>query len=415
MIVEDEPKRVTYALHFAKGARYRPVADEARRTVYDLTPSLGRATLTEMVQTHGAVGGVNGDYFQFATEVSADPIDLMVRRGELISHPGGEGIRQFAWGWGRDGFVVEKPTWHGEVKLPGGPVALASINSYAVEKGLTLSTASAGYAISKKPATFLVLDVGSATLRPTGRVEGRAVQTVEDAERVPVRAGTMVLAGQEGRETLRAVKKGAKVRIESVTTGFDWKRVDNAIGGGPALVEKGVALVRGDTVRNPRTAVGVDAQGGIWYVVIDGRQAMSVGTTFDETATTMLRLGCVDAMNLDGGGSSSIQLFGLTMNRPSGGVERQIANGILWYGPRPGRPRGYAIKAGPIRVGTDARLTLVDPKGKPLPVEKIVWSAMGAAWIEGDGLLHPLELGETTVRALVDGATYEARLMVGAP
>ena len=89
------------AVRFAPGSAYRFVAAQARDQVYDLTPNKGRATLTEIVARTGAAGGVNGDFFQWGNDPGGDPVNLMVRNGELLSapapaSPGGRGL---AWGW----------------------------------------------------------------------------------------------------------------------------------------------------------------------------------------------------------------------------------------------------------------------------------------------------------------------------
>ena len=63
-------------------------------------------------------------------------------------------------------------------------------------------------------------------------------------------------------------------------------------------------------------------------VVVDGRQAgYSVGMTTFEMALTMVRLGAVRAMQLDGGGSSTLAFDGKVLNRPSDGRERPISTG----------------------------------------------------------------------------------------
>ncbi len=410
MIVQDDPKRVVVALRFAPDAPFRATSALARDEVYDLTPNNGRATLTERVGTAQAVAGLNGDFFQWGDDPGGDPVGLMVRNGELISHPEKAGAdRGWAYGWGaKGGFVVRRPSWKATSNL--GP--LASLNAYTAAKGLTLSTPAAGYAIGKKPTTFLVLNVGPRVLTPRCDIDGRVTQVVEDVEKLRVNPGTMVLSSQSERETLRAARPGQKVHLSVRTDGFDWRKVDNVVGGGPLLVRNGQIVAPDksefDTTRHPRTVVGADAAGGLWAVVIDGRQTQSVGASLVETAAIMRRLGCVEAMNLDGGGSSTISLFGMVLNRPSGGVERAIGNAVLWHGPR------SQTMAVPLRIvlGSDSRLALVDEANRPFAPDRIVWSAQGKAWADGDGLLHTLGEGETTVRALVDGRLYETRLTV---
>lgn len=81
---------------------------------------------------------------------------------------------------------------------------------------------------------------------------------------------------------------------------------------------------------HPRSATGITADGRLLLVVVDGRQPHSRGVYLEELATIMRDLGAVQAMNLDGGGSSALVVDGKLFNRPSGtSVEREIASAIL--------------------------------------------------------------------------------------
>jgi hypothetical protein len=87
-------------------------------------------------------------------------------------------------------------------------------------------------------------------------------------------------------------------------------------------------------VRNPRTAIGTNQSGTQLYIaVVDGRQpSWSVGMTLPELANVMIGMGAWRAINLDGGGSSSLLYSpigsALQQNRPSGGSHRAVANHI---------------------------------------------------------------------------------------
>lgn len=84
---------------------------------------------------------------------------------------------------------------------------------------------------------------------------------------------------------------------------------------------------------DPRTCIGITADGLLGFVVIDGRQpGYSSGTTGRETADIMIRLGFTDAAMLDGGASSEIIIDGEIANRPSAmGRERTIAGAFMIY------------------------------------------------------------------------------------
>ncbi len=122
-----------------------------------------------------------------------------------------------------------------------------------------------------------------------------------------------------------------------LSTELDDQNIIHSLANGPLLVTKGCktlpirreGLESGLWSRNPRTAVGVNAKGEVLLVVVDGRQDESVGMTFDELADLMLELGAVDAMALDGGGSSQLMVEGEIANSPSDGQERGINNAIV--------------------------------------------------------------------------------------
>ena len=84
---------------------------------------------------------------------------------------------------------------------------------------------------------------------------------------------------------------------------------------------------------NPRTAAGVTVEGDLVFVVVDGRQRESRGVSLVELADIMLELGSVEAVNLDGGGSSTLVVDGKLVNRPLGSQsERQVMSALLILG-----------------------------------------------------------------------------------
>ncbi|MFN7876042.1 MAG: phosphodiester glycosidase family protein [Pirellula sp.] len=105
----------------------------------------------------------------------------------------------------------------------------------------------------------------------------------------------------------------------------DLDNVEEGFGGFQQIVSLGKRIANSDTSLHPRTGVGFDKdRGSMWFVVVDGRQAgFSEGMTTVELADFFLDLGCWDASNLDGGGSSILGLSQesqkalVTANRPS--------------------------------------------------------------------------------------------------
>jgi len=128
------------------------------------------------------------------------------------------------------------------------------------------------------------------------------------------------------------VHKDKKVDIEMLVhaEADDWE----VLAGNVMLVKNGLPVPHRGRTRNPRTAVGVDSKGEkLVILVVDGRKpGVSVGMSYTEMTAEMLRLGCRDALNLDGGGSSVMAVRDPAtskmriLNTPSDGHERAVAN-----------------------------------------------------------------------------------------
>ena len=128
------------------------------------------------------------------------------------------------------------------------------------------------------------------------------------------------------------VRKNHSVTIASLTQPppDDWE----VIAGNTMLMKNGVVVPHQSKVRHPRTVVGLDATGNrLTILVVDGRKpGVAVGMSYNELAAEMLRLGCRQALNLDGGGSSvmAVRAAGKDkmeiLNEPTDGRERAVAN-----------------------------------------------------------------------------------------
>jgi hypothetical protein len=122
----------------------------------------------------------------------------------------------------------------------------------------------------------------------------------------------------------------------------EWERAPDAIGGAGLLMFKGQPIhdwtVEGlragfDIERHPRTMIGVDHGGGIWLIAADGRNPLlSLGMTFAELQRLARALGLRDALNLDGGGSTTMVVENAVVNHPSdAGGPRRVSDAILVF------------------------------------------------------------------------------------
>ena len=82
--------------------------------------------------------------------------------------------------------------------------------------------------------------------------------------------------------------------------------------------------------RHPRSIVGRTAGGSIVFLTIDGRRPTSVGATLTEASAVAASVGLRDAINLDGGGSTTLVLRGKVINRVSGSSERPVSDALAW-------------------------------------------------------------------------------------
>lgn len=116
--------------------------------------------------------------------------------------------------------------------------------------------------------------------------------------------------------------------------------VKQAIGTGCIIVKDGVYLENNDVYHyktaNPRSAVGITADGRIILFAVDGRQSgVSAGMRLEDLAYEMIKAGCTYAANLDGGGSTTVKAYlafdskPVTVNKPSETSERRVANAIV--------------------------------------------------------------------------------------
>lgn len=415
--------RVVHALKFHRGSTGAEVrAEIAGDSIFLADASNGRQTLSEMVRSKGAIGGINGDYFPY----TGDPIGAMVRAGELLSRPYKS---RAVLAWGRGGSEIASLTWSARIVSQAvQPVAISGLNEVCGPDALVLNTASAGLAKATPPCLYVVVKFQDpVTWSPNCRYRGYVDSLVADIESLRVEPGTAVLTATGSKARLLAsLARGDELTISMTTQGLDFAKYDYVIGGGPNLIRKGQLAIDWEASefkssfalnRHPRTAVGRTLEGDLWFVAVDGRQEISAGATLDEMARIMARLGCIDAMNVDGGGSTTINLFGLTVNRPSEGAERPISNAILLFGDFPVTNPVMMVIQGPAKmtVGSTASYRVIGPDGQPLPEREVLWTSQGAAWVDQGGMARALRAGACTLTAWAQGQVISMSVTIEAP
>lgn len=418
MEVDGSVPRIVHALRFSIATpAVRAASEVGELQIYSESPFKGRETIGELVRRSGALAGINADFFP----PSGDPLGLMVRNGELLSLPHPE---RTAFAWGAGGVSFGRATSSMELKPDNGPViAIDRFNQECGLNDLSLFSESSGFAVTKEPSVHVVLDLLRGTLTPSGEATG-TVRAKGSSGTTAVSPGTMVLAATGPKMALlQTLEPGTRFTLKWRVDGFDWAKFPNAVGGGPVLLRGGKLAIESEREgfsnaftnnRHPRSAVGRTAEGDVWFVAIDGRQATSVGATLPELASILKGLGCVDAMNLDGGGSTTLHVLGVTLNRPSDGRERAVANGVLFFGEGPLADTRQLRLATPTTLApnTTALLKVFGEDGEPIPNLDVLWGAQGAGWIDQGGLLRTTGEGTIEVSAAVRGRLLTAKISV---
>jgi len=419
MEVDSETPVIVHALRYTPGTPgLKAFPELAGHTINEEGTVKGRLTPTQMVAQESAIAAINGDFFSFN---QGAPIGTTIREGELLD----TALKSRAvFGWGPKQSSIGFCTTTTTVMPDGGTaVKMTGINQPCGVNEAVLYTPAEGTATSPAPNVTAIINLSNATWAPNTVVTGTMEYMLPDAKVTKVPDGkAMIVATGDRIQQITAIKPGSQVTIKIQTTGLDWEKVENVISGGPILLKDGKEAIDAEaeglgaafsTKRHPRTAIGRTSEGDIWLVAVDGRQEISVGASLPEMAKIMLRLGCVDAINLDGGGSTCLHLRGVTVNRPSDGVERPVSNAVMVFGPKLVAYNGDLKIAGgpkiPLTGNTDITLTL---DGVPVPNADVIWGAQGAAWIDQGGTLHPLELGKVRVRVSAYGKTLTAEISV---
>lgn len=409
--VDTTQPRMIHALRWTPGAKVvQAVPELGQGVVYAEGPSRGRESLAQMTRRTGAIAAINADFFPF----TGDPLGMMVRNRELLSlpYPG-----RSAFGWGPTASQSAQPVARLSMTLEGGgPIPIPQFNEACKANSLALNSERAGVAQSSTiNCVNAVIKVVEGNFTVGSKVIGEVQYLMTDTASIPIAPGNKLLtATGTMMPFVSTLRPGQRITIDLQVDGFDWTKIDNVIGGGPQLVRNGALAVDATeqgfdaaftTRRHPRTAVGRTSDGDLWWVTVDGRQQISDGATLEELARVMQRLGCQEAINLDGGGSTSINVLGQTVSRPSEGREREIANGVVFLAPAPREEQVQLVIPAPesVNVGTTTYLRVMDDKGNPIPNAEVIWSATGSGWIDQGGFLRATGEGTVFVSALARG------------
>jgi flagellar hook assembly protein FlgD len=298
--------------------------------LYSFTPLLakgtilGRETVSSMerrASTQMTSIGVVGD---FSSWTGGWPSGLLIRGG-VVEHQPVRGRASLGVDTNGD-LHLDRVPWYGRWRgpdLPWRPIAW--MNSPARANSATLYTPVWG---GKTPAVRGVAAVLDPFPPANARRDLTATVTsllTNSSVEIPPQGAVLVGRGVAEQRLREEAPLGSTITVR-IPLPEDWSAVTDAISGGPSLVRDGrpifnagEALTRAQLRgRNPRTAIGQRADGGMVMVAVDGRQPRwSIGITNWQLALTMVRYGCVTALALDSGGSTTLAFDGKVLNRPS--------------------------------------------------------------------------------------------------
>lgn len=163
-----------------------------------------------------------------------------------------------------------------------------------------------------------------------GKTYSAKVAEVHDGGSSPLQPDKMILS--IGPKTAMPTAKVGDVLQLIMETKPNLEGVRTALGAGRILVTGGKLPDLGPQKqpRHPRSMIGWNEK-YLYFIVVDGRQLFSIGMTYPEMAALVKEYGCVEAVELDGGGSSTIWAMGKILNSPSDLQPRAIANGLILF------------------------------------------------------------------------------------
>lgn len=376
-------------------------------------------------QGYRVVAGLNGDFFNFSTGL---PTGLLIANGEIKSSDAG----YYAIGFKADGTaVLGKPaltinadlgytSYDADGYATAVTRTLAGVNKARVSTGgIYLYT----YDFNDRHTTGnteagvdVVCTVTGGSLSIGGALTLQVQRVVEATSATAIAQGEVVLSANNQSNSyytaaLKNEAAGNTITITATPADQNWNGVQYAVGSLYSLVQNSTVVSGLPTGLNPRTAVGQKADGTLVFYTIDGRQSgLSIGASLSQVGERLVELGCVTALCLDGGGSTTLTVTqpsataAKTINSPSGGSERSVSNHIFLVASN--SPTGvldhyyvssdsaYALAGSKVNITAAA----VDTNYIPMADSGYSLSA-SAGSLSGSVLTTPAEGGDVTVTA----------------
>lgn len=273
------------------------------------TKLASRSKISSIADRNNAIVAINGGYFKPQTGV---PLGTLMISKKVYTGPIYDRV---AMGIFHNGFDMARVQLRASVVTNNGGLKIDNINQPRMLSTHTIVyTPDWGEYSPPSPKYGKQLVISN----------GKLIKASYTSNKIPEN-GFVIVGSQKNLDT---IIKAKKFKLD-LKINPEWRDVNHIIGGGPYLVKNGDVYVdmtaqKLEAIggRNPRTAIGYTRDNNLIMLTADGREGASIGLTLIELANLMKEFGCVNAMNLDGGGSTVMYIKGKVVNKPAvqGGI-----------------------------------------------------------------------------------------------
>jgi hypothetical protein len=286
---------------------------------------VGVAPLSETAQMWHASAAVNGGFFNRKNQL---PLGAIRRDGRWLSGPI---LNRGAIAWNETGAVKIGRLALQEtlITATGARLPILFLNSGYVKAGISRYTPEWGatYTPLIDDEIIVVVQNNQVTSLLPGGIVGKNA--------FPIPRNGFFLTLRANRGSAGSLPLGTQVRVEGATVPGDFNRYPHIVGAGPLLLQNRqiVLNAKGEQFSDAfdkqaaiRSAIGTTADGNLMIVAVHNRVG-GTGPTLREMAALMQKMGVIDALNLDGGSSTSLYLGGQLLDRPPSTAAR-VHNGL---------------------------------------------------------------------------------------
>jgi hypothetical protein len=407
--------------------------------VFESSLSNGRVTglertssqaINHSFEAHRVIAAINGDVWAgFSSDAESAPNGLDVEAGELVV-AGIAGRPTF--GVGADGRpILGSPIVTTTLTTTtAGTFVINRINQLRRGGENVLYTPHFNNRTSSAASGVDVVISGFALpIRTSGTWTGFVSQTRIADGGGPIDPGSVVIT-VPSLSPMVNLQPGEPVTLTTTVTP-GWESITQAVGGREWILRNGLTYISphpasADEI-HPRSAIGITADGRLVLATVDGRETgVSEGVRLTELAELMLERGAVSAINLDGGGSSTLAVrragteLPVVVNKPSDGYERPVTNSIQVVSTMPTGPLAVlnvqpAASSVYKNMTIDFRTTGMDAGYDPVPLAggQVTWSLTAPiGTIDANGHFVATDPGTAQVVATSNGVTGTAPLTV---